>query len=751
MPGGVRSADAIREGEGAPTRYALPATHRDILPAFEFVEDAMTDWKRVLGAPAIALTLALAACTQPAPQEATKEAKTPEGTAATEAPAALGPHPFAVEDMLKLKRVSDPRLSPDGSRVAFVVTETILASSSRSNHIWISRVSGGAPVQLIESDKSEDTPRWSPDGKQLAFVSAREGGSQIWVAGVDQAGHAVSPKKITSLATEAGGTKWSPDGKWMLFTSDVYPECDSIDCNAKTLKAHEESKVKARVFEHLMFRHWVSWKEGRFSHLFIVPVDGSAAPRDLTPGAADVPPFSLGGPDGYAFSPDSREVAYTKKTDPVEAISTNSDLFLLDVADSKAAARKITTNPAADEGPLYSPDGRYIAYRSQQRPGFEADRWQLTLYDRKSGQARSITPTFDRAIDSYLWTPDSSGLFVTAENEGAVPIYRLAFDGGAPKQVVTTSANSDVDITSDAKTLVYTKASLRRPAEIYRANADGSGEQPITALNGAALAPFDFKAPESVWFAGAGGTRVQAWVVKPADFQEGRKYPLLYLVHGGPQNAWNDAWTFRWNAQVFANAGYIVFMPNPRGSTGFGQQLTDEISGDWGGKVYDDLMKGADFAEALPYVERGRTGAAGASFGGYMMDWFLGHTTRFKAIVSHAGVYNLTSMYGVTEELWFAEWDLKGTPWTNPDLYAKFSPHAYAKNFKTPTLVTHGELDFRVPIGEGLQLYTTLQRQGVPSKMVYFPDEGHWINKPGNSALWYHEFIAWMDKWVKAK
>jgi dipeptidyl aminopeptidase/acylaminoacyl peptidase len=292
--------------------------------------------------------------------------------------------------------------------------------------------------------------------------------------------------------------------------------------------------------------------------------------------------------------------------------------------------------------------------------------------------------------------------------------------------------------------------SLARPAEVFRMNVDGSGLMPVTHTNDALLSRAALRAPESVWYQGADGAKVQAWIVTPPGFRETEKYPLLFLVHGGPQGAWNDAWSYRWNPQVFASAGYVVFMPNPRGSTGFGQKFTDAISGDWGGKAYEDLMKGADYAETLKYVDRTRVGAAGASYGGYMMNWFLGHTDRFKAIVSHAGVYNLTSMYGVTEELWFPEWEFKGTPWDNREMYERWSPHLHAKHFKTPTLVTHGELDFRVPIGEGFQLFTTLQRLGVPSKMLYFPDEGHWIGKPQNSALWYRTFIEWMDRWVKA-
>jgi dipeptidyl aminopeptidase/acylaminoacyl peptidase len=668
-----------------------------------------------------------------------------QGTAFAQAPAGSR---FTVEEMLKLRRVSDPSLSPDGRLVAYVVTDVSLERNSRVNHIWLVPVAGGEPVQIVKSDRGEDTPRWSPDGKRLAFVSTRDGSSQVWVVEMGPNGAAGEPKKITSLATEAAGIVWSPDGRWIAFASDIYPACSTNACNEDALKRFEGRASRARVFDHLMFRHWVSWKEGRFSHLLLVQSDGSAAPRDVTPGEADVPPFSLGGPTDYAFSPDSKELAFARKTDPLESISTNSDLFLLDVTTPSAQARKITTNAAADGGPAYSPDGRYIAYRAQRRPGFEADRWQVMLYDRKSGEHKSVTPAWDRSADGYVWSHDSKSLFVLAEDQGRGALFTLELAGGPPRPLESSGSIGDVLPCPDGQTIVYTRSTIDAPTEIFRVSARDGVLAQLTHTN-PGLAAFKLRRAESVTYEGAGGTKIQAWVVKPPDFKEGQKYPLLYLVHGGPQSAWNDGWTYRWNAEVFAAAGYVVFMPNPRGSTSFGQQFTDEISGDWAGKVYEDLMKGADFAEALPYVERGKTGAAGASFGGYMMDWFLGHTTRFKAIVTHAGVYNLTSMYGVTEELWFPEWDLKGTPWTNPELYARLSPHTYAKNFKTPTLVTHGELDFRVPIGEGLQLFTALQRQGVPSRMVYLPDEGHWINKPANSALWYREFLAWMDRWVK--
>ncbi len=702
--------------------------------------------------------LAVAGCTSgpapasPAAAAADKQATAPPTPAVSPAMSATAGTPaggFTVEAMLKLKRVSDPQLSPDGTRIAFVVTEVNQEANSRANHIWLVPTSGGAPKPLIASAKSDDTPRWAPDGKRLAFISTRDGASQVWIADVDAAGAVRATRKVTNIATEASGVRWAPDGKSVVFVSDVYPECPTLECNQKTLAEHETSKVKTRVLEGLLFRHWTSWKEGRFSHLFVALADGSQPPRDVTPVRADVPPFSLGGPDDYALAPDSKEIAFAQKTDAVEAVSTNSDLFVLDLTKPDAVARKITSNAGADSGPAYSLDGRYIAYRAQSRAGFESDRWQLMLFDRQTGQSRAAYDGWDHAVDSYAWTPDSRTLYLTAEDQGRVAVYRLDLADRTPRMLPIPGSAGDVQPSADGRSIAFSWSSANTPVELYRAGADGSGITPVARLNADAMSTFKLRPAESVWYQGSGATRVQAWIVKPADFREDRKYPLLFLVHGGPQGAWMDSWGYRWNPQVFANAGYVVFMPNPRGSTGFGQRFTDEISGDWGGKVFEDLMKGADYAESLPYVERGRTGAAGASFGGYMMDWFLGHTTRFRAIVTHAGVYNLASMYGVTEELWFPEWDLKGTPWTNPELYDRLSPHRYAKNFKTPTLVTHGELDFRVPIGEGLQLYTTLQRLGVPSKMLYFPDEGHWINKPGNSALWYHTFIQWMDRWVK--
>ncbi|MCX6550913.1 MAG: S9 family peptidase, partial [Acidobacteria bacterium] len=396
---------------------------------------------------------------------------------------AQAPPRFTVEEMLKLKRLSDPQLSPDGTRIAFVLTEVSLGQNTRNNDIWIVPVAGGEPAKLVATDKSEDRPRWSPDGKHIAFVSTRDGGSQIWV--IPATGG--EPRKLTTIATEASGVTWSPDGKWLAFVSDVFPECGDAACNERKLKDRETSKVRAHMADGLLFRHWTAWKDGVYSHLFLVPADASAAPRDLTPGAADVPPFSLGGPEDYAFSPDSKEIAFAKKPDKVEAISTNSDVFTLDLTTPGASPKQVTTTPGADGGPQYSPDGTYLSWHAQARAGFEADRWTLTLLDRKSGARRTVASEFDRAVDSWTWTPDSKAVYVASEDGGQVRVFRVEIAGGAPKLVLKDGSNGDVQITPDGRTIVFTRASLTSPAEIYTCNADGTGIVAVTHVNTALL------------------------------------------------------------------------------------------------------------------------------------------------------------------------------------------------------------------------------------------------------------------------
>ncbi|HWC76778.1 MAG TPA: S9 family peptidase [Blastocatellia bacterium] len=670
--------------------------------------------------------------------------------AAKQAPAVF--KPFTIDDLIKIRRVADPQLSPDGRSIAFTITDTDKAANKRTTQIYFVPTEGGEPVQVTNDKQSSSSPRWSPDGKRLAFVSAREGAPQIWT--VEMGATASGPaRRITNISTGADGPVWSPDGQLIAFTSEIYPECSSDECNRKREEAAAQSKVKAKIADQLLYRHWNSWKEGKRTHVFVVNSGGGEA-RDMTPGNYDAPPFSLGGPVDYAFSPDSKELAFARNTDKVEAISTNTDVFVTLVGGGEA--RRLTGhNPAADQSPQYSPDGRYLAYRAQAKQGFESDRWRLVVYDRKTNQGHSITEQLDSSVEGFTFSPDSQRVYLTALERGRQPVFEVSLTGGPVKKIIGDAINDDVQVAPDGKTLIFTRNSMTRAVEVFRASADGGAITQITKVNDASLAPFNLKAAEDITWEGAAGSKVHGFMIKPANFTPTKKWPLVVLIHGGPQGAWNDAWSYRWNPQVFAAAGYVVFAPNPRGSTGYGQKFVDEISGDWGGKVFEDLLNGVAHVSSMPYIDRERIAAAGGSYGGYMVNWILGHNddraVKFKALVSHAGVYNLTSMYGATEELWFTEWEFKGTPWTNQEMYTKWSPHMHVKNFKTPTLVVHGELDYRVPVTEGIQLFTALQRQGVESRLLYYPDEGHWILKPQNSQLWYDTVINWFDTYLKPK
>ena len=656
-----------------------------------------------------------------------------------------GAKPFTIEELLVVRRVGDPQLSPDGRQVAFTITDTDKAASRRTTQIYLVPASGGEVRQLTKEAQSSASPRWSPDGTRLAFTR----GGQIMV--MDVAAGAV--RQVTNISTEADGPVWSPDGKWIAFVSSVYPECADDECNKRRAQQVSESKVKAKVIDRLLFRHWNAWQDGKRSHVFVAPSAGGAPARDLTPGDFDAPPFSLGGPPDYAFSADSTELAFARNTDKVEATSTNGDIFVAPVAGGEA--RRITgANKANDLSPQYSPDGRYIAYRAQVKPGFESDRWRLMLYDRRSNQSRSVTESFDALVEGFTFTRDSRHVYFASPERGQQHVYRLTLAGGKIEKVVAGGTNDDVQVSADGRTLVFTRHSLSRPLEIFRADADGKNVVQITRTNDAMLANYFLPEAEEMTWEGAEGARVHGFYMKPINFDASKKYPLVVLIHGGPQGAWNNAWSYRWNPQLFASQGYAVFLPNPRGSTGYGQRFTDEISGDWAGKVFVDLKNGvAHVLSTQGYIDRERVGAAGGSYGGYMVNWILGHNDdprfRFKALVSHAGVFNLTSMAGVTEELWFTNWEFGGMPWEKPEVYEKWSPHLHVKNFKTPTLVIHGELDFRVPVGEGFQLFTALQMMGVESKLLYYPDEGHWVLKPQNSELWYKTVLQWFDRHLK--
>jgi dipeptidyl aminopeptidase/acylaminoacyl peptidase len=664
--------------------------------------------------------------------------------------------PITFDDMIKLHRVGEPQVSPDGKWVAYTVSTPDMDANRNASNIWAVSTETDAPMQLTQGGH-DSSPVWSPDGRTIAFISSRTGDSQVYVLSMD-GGEAHA---WTHLSTGADMVKWSPDGKTMLFTSSVYPDCKDDACNKLRDEDKEKNKVKAHVAEHLLYRHWTHWSEGKRGHLFEVPApsaldqaEASSEPRDLTAGADyDVPPDERSGPGDINFSPDGAEICFTAVTDKMEAISTNADLFLVPVAGG-AEPKRITTNPGFDGNPVYSPDGKYIAYHAQLTAQYESDRWRVMLYDRQSGKNENLTETsFDRSAEQLAWSADSKKIFFVAENETLQPVYAMEARAGAqPQKVVADEYNTGLSVSQDGKTLVFERTSLTMPAELFAAKSDGSGAHQLTHQNDSILANVEMNAPETFWFVSADGTRVQAMVIRPPNFDAMKKYPLLVLLHGGPQTMWSNAWGYRWNAQVFSAAGYVSLMINRRGSTGYGQKFTDEIINDYGGKAYADVMKGVDATVAkYKYVDATRAAAAGGSYGGYMADWIATHTGRFKAIISHAGIYDDGAMYA-TEELWFEDHDKQGTPWTVPDNYKKWSPSTYAADlakYKTPTLIFAGERDYRVPYTQSLEFFSALQRQSVPSKLVVFPDEGHWILKPVNAQFWYKTFLDWLATYLK--
>jgi len=652
-------------------------------------------------------------------------------------------HPITFDDVTAMHRLSDPQISPDGKWIAYTVTVVDKAANSSNSDIWMISMDGKTTRQLTNSPKGDSQPRWRPDGKVLAFISSRDGAPQIYTLPMD-GGEAT---KLTNISAGAGSPVWSNDGKWLLFTSSVYPKCPDDACNQKRAEEWETSKIKVRVYDHLLYRHWDTWWDGTRSHVFMANA-GDGSFRDLTPGDDDAPPAALGGFPDYAFSPNGKEVCYVKNTDPVVALSTNNDLFVVPVGGGEA--KRITTNKGNDNNPVYSPDGKYIAYLMMPRAGFEADRQELVLYDRASGTQRSLTANLDRSVGSFVWASTSDRLYFLCGDEAYVSIYTVSVKGDDVKQLTSKTFNTGIQISSDGNTLAFLRQASNMPDEIWTMGVDGKNPHQLTFTNREKLAQIEMNPLEEFWFTGADGDKVQGLIVKPPQFDPNKKYPMIYRVHGGPQQGtWGD--TFHtWTSQLFAAPGYVVVMVNFHGSAGYGQKFTDSITQDWGGRPYEDLMKAVDYILAnYPFIDGNSMAATGASYGGYMMYWFMGHTDRFKCIVASDGPFNAESMFGSTEELWFPNWEFGGAYWQKIDNYNKWSPHRFVKNWKTPLLVFQGQKDYRVDLSEGLQAFTAAQLQGIPSKLVYFPDEGHSVLKPLNREFVYKTIIDWIEKWTK--
>jgi dipeptidyl aminopeptidase/acylaminoacyl peptidase len=662
--------------------------------------------------------------------------------------ATFAKEPLTLDKFFAFRRLSEPSISPDGRWVVYQVTSPDVEKNTTSSRLWLAPTDGGPARQLTNTDKHDRHPRFSPDSRRVLFESDRSGESQLWV--IDIGGG--EARQLTTISTGASGGIWSPDGSQIVFVSAVYPEfssrpfAESDAANKKRKEDADRNPVKAKVLTRLFYRHWDSWVDGKRQHLFVVSAEGGQ-PRDLTPGDYDAVPtsttFAVG--DDFTFSPDGKDVLFTSPARSAEAWSTNHDIWRVPLAGGEPE-NLTAANEAADAHPLFSPDGRWLAYRRQTRPGYEADRWELVVASPDGKNVRGLTARFDRSVSDFVWAADGKSLYFLAEDEARVPLFEIDLSGGQPQKVAQAGTLGSLSIARDGR-MACTAANLSQPPEIFLVEP-GKPVRNLSRANAEAAADIAWGASESVEVPLADGRRMQMWLVKPPRFDPTKAWPLVYLVHGGPQGAWEDAWSWRWNPQLWAAQGYLIALPNPRGSTGFGQEFVDQISADWGGRCFDDLMAGVAWLEKQRYVDRDRMAAAGASFGGYMMNWFAGHTDKFKTLICHCGVYNFDSMYATTDELWFDEWEHGGPPWVNRDSYEKHSPHRFAKAFKTPMLIIHNDLDFRVPISEGFQLFTTLQRLGVPSKLINFPDEGHWVLKPANSRFWHEQVFAWLKQYV---
>jgi len=650
---------------------------------------------------------------------------------------------MTIDDLLGAIRVTEPALSQDGQQVAYVRTTTDLQTGRRNGDVYLVAADGASPPKLlVGGNASESTPQFLRDGRQIAFISSRDGAPQVYIVPLSGG----EPRKVTSLSAGVQPPLVvAPDGRSVAFVSDVYPSCPDEACNKNHADAAEKDPVKVHRLTQLMFRHWNEWRETQRHHVFVADLETGAA-RDLTPGDFDAPPHNYEDA-GFAFSPDSRQLAFVSKREgpDIEAWSTNMDVWLTPVAGGDL--KKVTPNPAADQTPVFSPDGRSLVVRSQRRPGFEADRIYLDVYDLHSGAKRTVFTAPDLPVDEFSISPDGSTIWFTAPEQARENLFTVPFAGGTPKRVVTGGAVATVSAGNGFA--VFAKSTLTSPADVFRATADGSVKA-LTGENAAFAREVSMPQPESLTVAGAGGTPIQYWLVKPPNFNPAQKYKTVFIIHGGPQSPAADAWSSRWNMALWAAQGWVIVQPNPRGSPGFGQQFIDEISQDWGGKVMTDIDAVVNAVAKMPFVDTEHLGIAGASYGGYAVDWIIGHTNRFKVAVSHDGVFNLESISFATEELWFNEWEFGGPPWSAKARanFAKFSPHLFADRIRTPTLVITNELDFRVPVDQGLQLFTALRRQGVPAEALVFPDEGHWVLKALNSRRWHESVFGWIRKYL---
>jgi dipeptidyl aminopeptidase/acylaminoacyl peptidase len=656
-------------------------------------------------------------------------------------------HPFSVLDMLVMKRISEPAVSPDGKRIVFTLRTTDLDQNRGATDLWMVQIDGQGLRRLTSHPAGDHNPCWTPDGKAILFLSDRSGSSQVWRIPVD-GGEAA---QVSALPLDVGNLVLAPSGQIMAFSLDVFPELETIADTKKRLDAEATRKSSGMLYDRVFVRHWDTWKDGRRSHIFVMPLDGKGKPVDVMGSLdADCPSKPFGGRDDFTFTPDSQAIVLTaRNVGRREPWSTDFDLYLAPVDGSRQPTCLTESNEAWDCCPTFSPDGKTLAHLAMRRPGYESDRFRIALRSWPAGPQRVLTESWDRSPGALCWSPGGDAIFATAANLGQRSLF--AVDAGSGEARVVVRNGSISSPVAAGERLIYGMNHLQSPTELWSAKLDGSDASPVTQINKQEVAAARMGDFEQFTFGGFNGDTVYGYVVKPADFSPGRKYPVAFLIHGGPQGSFGNMFHYRWNPQAYAGAGYAAVMIDFHGSVGYGQEFTDSIRGDWGGKPLEDLQKGLQAAlERYPWLDGDRVGALGASFGGYMINWIAGNwPNRFRCLVNHDGNLDERMAYYNTEELWFPEWDHEGTPWSNPQGYEKHNPVNYVQRWKTPMLVIHGARDYRVVDTQGLGTFNALQRRGIPSQLLYFPDENHWVLKPHNSILWHKTVIQWLDRWVK--
>jgi dipeptidyl aminopeptidase/acylaminoacyl peptidase len=679
----------------------------------------------------------LAAC-------AASGAATPSVSAPKIAPPPASSHTFGVDDMLAMDRLSDPQVSPDGRWVLFNVRVTDLAANKGRTDVWLIGADGQGLRRLTDHEASDVNARFAPDGRSVLFLSSRSGSMQVWRVPVE--GGEATP--VSTFPLDVGNLAVFPDGERLLLSFDVYVDAKTLKESAERDATRAADPVKAQVYDSLLFRHWDSWEDGKRSHVFVWKI-GAGEPLDLMRGMdADAPTHPFGGTEELAISPDGKEVLFAAKDDGrANAWTTNIDVWRVP-ADGSARPTRVSLGQGMDNVPSYSPDGKTIAWLSMERPGYEADRQRIVLQERASGRERVLTQAWDRSPGEYAWSGDGRTLYATADNLGNHSLFAIDVESG---RVTTLVENGTVGSPCEvAGGLLYALDTLRAPVEFHLRDPQSGATHALTHFNDAKVAAARMGEYEPFSFPGSHGDTVHGFLVKPADFDPARKYPVAFLIHGGPQGSFGDHFHYRWNPQAYAGAGFAALMVDFHGSTGYGQAFTDAIREDWGGAPFEDLMKGLDFAlTKYAFLDASRVGALGASYGGYMINWIAGQTDRFRCLVNHDGNLDERMAYFDTEELWFPEWDHGGLPWEVPEKYAKHNPIDHVAKWKTPMLVIHGGLDFRVVDTQGMSTFTALQRRGIPSKFVHFPDENHWVLKPLNSRFWHQNVIGWLDQWLK--